>query len=66
VPLGGQVCRAGASPRSCATWSPCANDSARCAWRITANDLTGITGPEENEKGLEDARRALLLGDGTM
>jgi Ser/Thr protein kinase RdoA (MazF antagonist) len=31
------------------------------AWRITANDLTGITGPEENEKGLEDARRALSL-----
>jgi Ser/Thr protein kinase RdoA (MazF antagonist) len=29
------------------------------AWRIAANDLTGITGPEENEKGLEDARRAL-------
>ena len=26
------------------------------AWRVTANDLTGITGPEENEKGLEDAR----------
>jgi hypothetical protein len=25
-----------------------------------------ITGPEENDKGLEDARRALLLGDGTM
>jgi Ser/Thr protein kinase RdoA (MazF antagonist) len=35
------------------------------AWRITANDLTGITGPEENEKGLEHARRALLPGDGT-
>jgi len=35
------------------------------AWRITANDLTGITGPEENEKGLENARRALLLGEGT-
>jgi Ser/Thr protein kinase RdoA (MazF antagonist) len=33
------------------------------AWRITHNDLTGISGPEENEKGLEDARRA-LLGDG--
>jgi Ser/Thr protein kinase RdoA (MazF antagonist) len=32
------------------------------AWRITANDLTGITGPEENDKGLEDARRALLSG----
>jgi hypothetical protein len=35
------------------------------AWRITAGDLAGITGPEENEKGLEDARRALLLGEGT-
>jgi len=34
------------------------------AWRITTNDLTGITGPEHNEKGLEDARRALLFGDG--
>jgi Ser/Thr protein kinase RdoA (MazF antagonist) len=32
------------------------------AWRITSNDLTGISGPEEHEKGLEDARRA-LLGD---
>jgi homoserine kinase type II len=32
------------------------------ARRITANDLTGITGPEENDKGLEDARRALLGG----
>jgi homoserine kinase type II len=30
------------------------------ARRITANDLTGITGPEENEKGLDDARLALL------
>jgi hypothetical protein len=30
------------------------------ARRITANDLTGIAGPRENEKGLEDARRALL------
>jgi Ser/Thr protein kinase RdoA (MazF antagonist) len=33
------------------------------ARRVTANDLTGIAGPQENEKGLEDARRA-LLGDG--
>jgi homoserine kinase type II len=32
------------------------------ARRITGNDLTGITGPHENEKGLEDARRALLGG----
>jgi len=35
------------------------------ARRITAGDMTGITGPEENEKGLEDARRVLLLGEGT-
>lgn len=26
------------------------------AWRIAGNDLTGISGPQENEKGLEDAR----------
>ncbi|HET9898690.1 MAG TPA: phosphotransferase [Streptosporangiaceae bacterium] len=26
------------------------------AWRISENDLTGITGPEVNEKHLEDAR----------
>jgi hypothetical protein len=32
------------------------------ARRITENDLTGIAGPEENEKGLEDARRALCVG----
>jgi hypothetical protein len=30
------------------------------AWRISVNDLTGIAGPEENEKGLEDARRFLI------
>jgi hypothetical protein len=29
------------------------------AWRIAQNDLTGISGPLDNEKGLEDARRAL-------
>jgi Ser/Thr protein kinase RdoA (MazF antagonist) len=29
------------------------------SWRIAVNNLTGIDGPEENEKGLEDARRAL-------
>ena len=29
------------------------------AWRIAENNLTGISGPEENEKGLEDARRFL-------
>jgi hypothetical protein len=26
------------------------------AWRIAGNNLTGISGPQENEKGLEDAR----------
>ena len=26
------------------------------AWRINNNDLTGINGPHDNEKGLEDAR----------
>jgi hypothetical protein len=30
------------------------------ARRITVNDLTGIAGPHENEKGLEDASRSLL------
>ena len=29
------------------------------AWRIAENNLTGISGPEDNEEGLEDARRAL-------
>jgi Ser/Thr protein kinase RdoA (MazF antagonist) len=29
------------------------------AWRIVQNNLTGISGPHENEGGLEDARRAL-------
>lgn len=28
------------------------------AWRIAHNDLTGTSGPEDNEKGLEDARRS--------
>jgi Ser/Thr protein kinase RdoA (MazF antagonist) len=30
------------------------------ARRIAGNDLTGIAGPQDNEKGMEDARRALL------
>jgi homoserine kinase type II len=42
-------------------WAVQADYFARCT--IT-NDLTGITGPEENEKGLEDARQE-LLGNGT-
>jgi Ser/Thr protein kinase RdoA (MazF antagonist) len=31
------------------------------AWRIAKNDLTGISGPQDNEKGLEDARRSLTF-----
>ncbi|MGZ0151397.1 phosphotransferase enzyme family protein [Kribbella sp. WER1] len=31
------------------------------AWRITTNLLTGITGPEDNQKGLADARRSFGL-----
>jgi homoserine kinase type II len=31
------------------------------ARRITENDLTGISGPDDNEKGLEDARRSLTF-----
>ena len=33
------------------------------AWRIAGNNLTGISGPLENEKGLEDAHQALACGD---
>jgi homoserine kinase type II len=29
------------------------------AWRIAENNLTGISGPQGNEEGLEDARLAL-------
>jgi hypothetical protein len=29
------------------------------ARRIAENDLTGVSGPRDNEKGLEDARRFL-------
>ena len=32
------------------------------AWRIANSNLIGISGPHENEKGLEDARRALSSG----
>jgi hypothetical protein len=36
------------------------------AWRIAENNLTGITGPEENEKGLEDARQSLTARPGSI
>jgi homoserine kinase type II len=31
------------------------------ARRLATNDLTGITGPEDNDKGIEDARRELAI-----
>jgi Ser/Thr protein kinase RdoA (MazF antagonist) len=31
------------------------------AWRIATNNLTGISGPQDNENGLEDARRSLTF-----
>jgi homoserine kinase type II len=31
------------------------------AWRIAENDLTGISGPQDNEKGLAAARRSLTF-----
>jgi homoserine kinase type II len=37
----------------------CAVQADYFAWRITNHDLTGIAGPADNEKGLEDARRWL-------
>jgi homoserine kinase type II len=35
------------------------------ARRIAGRDLTGIDGPADNEKGLEDARRWLARLDGS-
>jgi len=34
------------------------------AWRISENDLTGISGPQDNEKGLADAREFLTARPG--
>jgi Ser/Thr protein kinase RdoA (MazF antagonist) len=49
--------RAGLEPMVRFRWAVQAN---YFAWRISRNDLTGIAGPQENEKGLEDARRHLI------
>ena len=43
-------------PMLCMRWAVQADYFAR---RIATNDLTGVASPEENEKGLEDARIAL-------
>jgi Ser/Thr protein kinase RdoA (MazF antagonist) len=54
--LGPEEVERGLAPMLRFRWAVQAN---YFAWRITENDLTGISGPEENEKGLEDARRSL-------
>jgi Ser/Thr protein kinase RdoA (MazF antagonist) len=61
-PLGPREVAAGLPVMLRFRWAVQADYFAR---RITTGDLTGITGPWANEKGLEDARRALLPGDGT-
>ena len=50
-------CSDGLAPMLRFRWAVQAN---YFAWRIAENNLTGISGPQDNEKGLEDARRALL------
>ena len=54
--LGADQAMHGLAPMLRFRWAVQADYFAR---RVTGNDLTGITGPEDNEKGLEDARRAL-------
>jgi Ser/Thr protein kinase RdoA (MazF antagonist) len=55
-PLGAGEVERGLAPMLRFRWAVQAN---YFAWRIAGNDLTGISGPHENEKGLEDARRSL-------
>ena len=54
--LGADEVEQGLAPMLRFRWAVQAN---YFAWRITGNDLTGISGPDENEKGLEDARQFL-------
>ncbi|HEY2553315.1 MAG TPA: phosphotransferase [Streptosporangiaceae bacterium] len=55
--LGGAELDGGLLPMLRFRWAVQAN---YFAWRISTGDMTGISGPAENETGLEDARRALL------
>lgn len=55
--LGAPEVRRGLAPMLRFRWAVQAN---YFAWRIAGNNLTGIGGPQDNEKGLEDARRALI------
>jgi Ser/Thr protein kinase RdoA (MazF antagonist) len=59
--LDGAEVRDGLAPMLRFRWAVQAN---YFAWRIAENDLTGISGPQDNEKGLEDARRSLAGGAG--
>lgn len=55
-PLGAAEIGAGLAPLLRFRW---AVQASYFAWRIAGNNLTGISGPADNEKHLEDARRAL-------
>lgn len=54
--VGADEVRDGLAPMLRFRWAVQAN---YFAWRIAGNDLTGISDPADNEKGLEDARQAL-------
>jgi homoserine kinase type II len=54
--LGAAEVQCGLSPMLRFRWAVQAN---YFAWRISVNNLTGIDGPQDNENGLEDARRSL-------
>jgi Ser/Thr protein kinase RdoA (MazF antagonist) len=56
--LGATEVRRGLAPMLRFRW---AVQASYFAWRIARNNLTGISGPQENEKGLEDARRSLTF-----
>lgn len=55
-PLDRAEVRDGLAPMLRFRWAVQAN---YFAWRIAENDLTGIGGPQDNEKGLQDARSFL-------
>lgn len=56
--LGATEARRGLAPMPRFRW---AVQASYFAWRIAGNNLTGISGPQDNEKGLEDARRSLTF-----
>lgn len=58
-PIGADEAARGLAPMLTFRWAVQAD---YFAWRIAQGNLTGISGRHENEKGLEDARRALCSG----